>query len=412
MCDNPQYQHHLLCPDCDLLVGLPPLIRGQKAMCPRCRHTLLNYWHDPKRSSVGFALSALVMQGLANLFPFVNIEVSNLKRQITLLQIPMLMISNHFSSLATMFLLCVQAIPALCMIIIILLYLNIPFPFRLKTFLAKLLFSLRGWGMAEIFLGGMLVSFIKLMAYAQIRIGNSFIPFCCFCLLQLRALQYIDPRGLWDIIMPCTVQVNQFHPGESGLGQGIRACSCCTLLLPADMNRCPRCRTHEGVRRMHSLQWTLALVLTSFILYIPANLLPIMITDGFSNILNSTIITGIMLLWADGSIPIAIMIFIASIIIPIVKMIALAWLCWKATTRKERKASDSERMHRLYEVVGFIGRWSMIDVFVISALSTLVRMGSLMRIIPGIGVVLFSLVVILTMMAAKTFDPRLLWDKI
>lgn len=146
-------------------------------------------------------------------------------------------------------------------------------------------------------------------------------------------------------------------------------------------------------------------------LYIPANLLPIMITDGLGNRLNSTIMAGVILLWEDGSIPVALVIFIASIMVPSLKMIALGCLCWDAAGSGERKAADSERMHLLYEVVEFVGRWSMIDVFVIAVLSGLVRMGRLMSISPGIGVLLFAAVVILTMIAAKTFDPRLLWDR-
>lgn len=411
MCNHLRDQHHVLCPHCDLLVTQPPLKPGQKGLCPRCRNTLECYWNDPKGQPVGFAISALMMQGLANLFPFVNMEISSMKRQITLPQIPQVMINDHFSSLACLFLLCVQVIPAFCMIIIILLCMDVPLPFRLKAFLAKLLFALRSWGMAEILLVGVVVSIVKLMAYGQIGIGNSFVPFCVFCVLQLRALQCVDPRWLWNVMMLFTSPVKAFRVGEGGLVQGIRACSCCTLILHADAALCPRCRTREGARRINSLQWTLALLCASMVLYIPANLLPIMITDGLGNRLNSTIMSGIIVLWQQGSIPVALMLFIASIMLPSLKMLALGWLCWEAAGYSERKASESERMHLVYEVVEFIGRWSMLDVFVIAVLSGLVRMGRLINISPGIGVLLFTEVIILTMIAAKTFDPRLLWDR-
>ena len=101
-------------------------------------------------------------------------------------------------------------------------------------------------------------------------------------------------------------------------------------------------------------------------------------------------------------------IFIASIMVPTLKMIAIAWLCWNANGNGAR---DSERMHLIYEVVEFVGRWSMIDVFVIAVLSALVRMGGLMNIYPAIGAVMFALVVVMTMFSAMTFDPRLLWDR-
>jgi paraquat-inducible protein A len=114
-------------------------------------------------------------------------------------------------------------------------------------------------------------------------------------------------------------------------------------------------------------------------------------------------------LWDDGSYPVAMVIFIASIMVPILKMFALGWLCWDANGHGN---IDSERTHKIYEMVEFVGRWSMIDVFVIAVLSGLVRMGQLMSIQPGIGVVLFALVVLMTMFAAQTFDPRLLWDRV
>ncbi len=157
-------------------------------------------------------------------------------------------------------------------------------------------------------------------------------------------------------------------------------------------------------------QWTLALLVTSIMLYIPANLMPIMVTEALGNRMNSTIMAGVVLLWGSGSYPVAMVIFIASIMVPSLKMLAIGWLCWDANGRTKPRA-DSERMHLIYEVVEFAGRWSMIDVFVIAVLSALVRMGQLMSIYPATGAVLFALVVILTMLAAMTFDPRLTWDR-
>ncbi len=408
MCSPAHQTRNVLCPHCDLLVALPPLASGQKGVCPRCKNTLISRWSNPRTQPVMFAISALIMLVLANLFPFVNMKVSGIGREITLPQIPGIMVDDHFSILASLFLLFVQFIPALCMIAIILLCFEIPMPFRLRAFMAKALFALRAWGMAEIFLAGVLVSFVKLMAYGDIGVGISFLPFCLFCLLQQRAFQCIDQRWLWDNIMPVVSPVTAMRVGVSGLSQGIRACSCCTLILPAGQRVCPRCHTSERARRHNSLQWTMALLITSIILYIPANILPIMITEGLGSKLNSTIIAGVILLWDDGSYPVAMVIFIASIMVPTLKMIALAWLCWDAGSGR---GTDRDRMHFIYEIVEFVGRWSMIDVFVIAVLSGLVRMGQLMSITPGIGAVLFAMVVIITMFAAQMFDPRLIWDR-
>ncbi|KAE9856485.1 paraquat-inducible protein A, partial [Escherichia coli] len=158
----------------------------------------------------------------------------------------------------------------------------------------------------------------------------------------------------------------------------------------------------------NSLQWTMALLVTSIMLYLPANILPIMITDLLGDKMPSTILAGVVLLWGEGSYPVAGVIFIASIMVPTLKMIAIAWLCWDA---KGHGKHDGERMHLIYEVVGLVGRWSRIDVFVIAVLSALVRMGGLMSIYPAMGALMFAWVVIMTMFAAMTFDPRLSWDR-
>lgn len=175
------------------------------------------------------------------------------------------------------------------------------------------------------------------------------------------------------------------------------------------MNPCARVVVPKGTFGVETaLQWTLALLVTSIMLYLPANILPIMVTDLLGSKVPSTILAGVILLWSEGSYPVAAVIFLASIMVPTLKMIAIAWLCWDAKGHGKR---DSERMHLIYEVVEFVGRWSMIDVFVIAVLSALVRMGGLMSIYPAMGALMFALVVIMTMFSAMTFDPRLSWDR-
>ncbi len=399
----------MLCPQCDLMTQLPEIAPGSKARCPRCHTTLVSRWHAPRTRPTAYALAALFMLLLANLFPFVNMRVRGLSSEITLMQIPQVMVGDDYSSLATLFLLFVQGVPAFCMLAILLLVNRITLPAALQRQLARVLFQLKTWGMAEIFLAGVLVSFVKLMAYGDIGVGSSFIPWCLFCVLQLRAFQCIDRRSLWARVAPLPALNQAPQAGRSGLRQGLRSCRCCTAILPAQQTVCPRCGTRGHARLKHSLQWTLALLLTSVMLYIPANLLPIMITEALGNSMGSTIMSGVVLLWSDGSWPVALVIFIASIMVPSLKMIAIAWLCWNADGRGQR---DGEKMHLLYEVVEFVGRWSMIDVFVIAVLSALVRIGRLMSIYPAPGALLFALVVILTMFAAMTFDPRLTWDRV
>lgn len=408
MCEHHHATHHILCTQCDLLVALPALQHGHKAACPRCGTTLTTRWDEPRQRPTAYALVALFMLLLSNLFPFVNMKVAGVTSEVTLLQIPGVMFSEDYASLGTFFLLFVQFVPAFCLVTILLLVNRVPLSLRTKIFLARILFQLRTWGMAEIFLAGVLVSFVKLMAYGDVGIGSSFIPWCLFCILQLRTVQCVDRHWLWDDIAPAPVVTKTLRVGVPGIHQGLRSCPCCTAIVAAENPVCPRCHTRGFVRRRNSLQWTMALLITSIMLYLPANILPIMITDLLGDQMPSTILAGVVLLWSEGSYPVALVIFIASIMVPTLKMIAIAWLCWDAKGRGRR---DSERMHFVYEIVEFVGRWSMIDVFVIAVLSALVRMGGLMNIYPAIGALMFALVVIVTMFAAMTFDPRLSWDR-
>ena len=411
MCSSHQADQWMLCPQCDLMTQLPSLTPGSKANCPRCNTTLVMNWDEPRKRPTGYALAALFMLVLANLFPFVNMHVAGMSSEITLMRIPQVMVSVDYSSLATLFMLFVQTVPALCMVIILLLVNSVRLSVPLKRLLARVLFQIKAWGMAEIFLAGVLVSFVKLMAYGDIGIGTSFIPWCLFCLLQLRAFQCVDRRWMWERIAPLPALPAKPIAGVSGLQQNLRSCGCCTAVLAAEQQVCPRCGTVGHVRRRHSLQWTMALLLTSLLLYIPANLMPIMITDSLGSKITSTIMAGVVLLWSEGSYPVAMVIFVASIMVPSLKMLAIGWLCWDANG-KSKPHQDSERMHKIYAVVEFVGRWSMIDVFVIAVLSALVRMGQIMNIYPATGALLFALVVILTMFSAMTFDPRLTWDRV
>ena len=381
MCDQHHAAQHILCPQCDMLVALPHLEHRHKANCPRCGTTLTTAWDEPRQRPTAYVLVALFMLVLANLFPFISMNVAGVSSEIELLEIPGVMFSEDYASLGTFFLLFVQLVPAFCLITILLLVNRVRMPLRLK-----------------------------LMAYGDIGVGSSFLPWCLFCLLQLRTLQCVDRRWLWDDIAPMPKLEQPLKPGVTGIRQGLRSCACCTAILPADQLECPRCHSKGHVRRKNSLQWTMALLVTSILLYLPANILPIMITDLLGDKMPSTILAGVVLLWSEGSYPVAMVIFLASIMVPTLKMIAIAWLCLDANGMK-RKHRDSERMHLIYEVVEFVGRWSMIDVFVIAVLSALVRIGGLMNIYPAIGALMFALVVIMTMFSAMTFDPRLSWDR-
>jgi len=191
---------------------------------------------------------------------------------------------------------------------------------------------------------------------------------------------------------------------------GLLCCHTCGLVSrrhAGGVNHCPRCGSHLHFRKPNSIMRTWALVIAAAILYIPANLLPVMNTGSSFGTEADTIMSGVVVLWETGSWPLALLVFFASITVPMAKLMSLVFLLVsvqrKSTWRPRERA-------RLYRAVEFIGRWSMLDIFVVTVLVGLVQLQPLMVILPGPGAVAFAAVVVLTMFAAMTFDPRLIWD--
>jgi len=195
----------------------------------------------------------------------------------------------------------------------------------------------------------------------------------------------------------------------SAAAQGLQCCHQCGLLAASPQSHCLRCHTRLQLRKPHSLQRTWAFLITAILLYIPANIQPIMKTRLLGQEELSTIIGGVVLLWEMGSYPIALVIFIASVIVPLGKMLALVWLCLSVSGNHRRWPRQRTLTYRITELVG---RWSMVDVFVVAVLVALIQLGELMSIYPGGAALAFAGVVIFTMLAANCFDPRLIWDKL
>lgn len=188
----------------------------------------------------------------------------------------------------------------------------------------------------------------------------------------------------------------------------LSSCHLCLKLASSDLHQCPRCGSAMHLRKTESIQRTMALLLTACILYIPANILPIMITDQLGTSTESTILGGVVLLINMGSIPIAAVIFIASVMVPVGKIMTMFYLCWTVS----RGSSVSARKRTItYRITEFIGKWSMVDVFVVAILVALVQLEGILVIRPGAAAVAFAALVIVTIIAAENFDPRLFWDQ-
>lgn len=191
---------------------------------------------------------------------------------------------------------------------------------------------------------------------------------------------------------------------------GMMACHVCRQVTAYTEDRhahCPRCGNTLHARKRASVSRAWALLVAAAIFYIPANVFPIMRTQSISSKDDNTILSGIMELWRAGSPGLAVIVFTASIIVPVLKFLIMGFLLVTVQRSSGMVARQRARLYRFVELVGY---WSMLDVFVVAILSALVHFKILSRVEPLPGVVYFGIVVVLTMLSAMSFDPRLIWD--
>jgi paraquat-inducible protein A len=197
----------------------------------------------------------------------------------------------------------------------------------------------------------------------------------------------------------------------TAMQHGLQRCDGCGLLSrpvsDGPGRRCPRCDEELSFRKHDSFQRTWAFLIAAAVCYIPANVLPVLSTTTAAGSESDTILQGVVLLWSPTGWPLSLIVLIASIMIPSAKILALGYLL---VTAQRGSVENNEQRVRLYRMVEFIGRWSMVDVFVDTFTAALVQLQPLMSVEPGPGLLFFAAVVVLTMLAVESFDPRLIWD--
>ena len=200
------------------------------------------------------------------------------------------------------------------------------------------------------------------------------------------------------------------HP-HSAAALGLYACPTCALVARPQGGEatahCPRCGSTLHRRRPDSIGQTWALLITAYILILPANLLPIMETGSLFSSQRDTILSGVFYLWTSGSWALALLVFFASVIVPLAKLMALSFLLHSV---QQHSPHHPQRRTRLYHLLKFIGRWSMLDIYVVTLLVALVQLQSVATITAAPGAIAFGALVVVTMLASMRFDPRLIWD--
>jgi paraquat-inducible protein A len=189
---------------------------------------------------------------------------------------------------------------------------------------------------------------------------------------------------------------------------GLAACHACKQISAVDKHaHCPRCGSALHLRKPESLARCWAFLIAALVLYIPANILPIMVTTSLGDKQSNTIMSGIIVLWGDGSWGLALIVFIASMVVPLGKILALAVLLFSV---QRHPLGNPRQLSRLYHLVELVGKWSMLDVYVVTLLTAVVRFDAFMSVHVGNGALAFGGVVVMTMLSAQAFDPRLVWD--
>ncbi|MBK1657089.1 paraquat-inducible protein A [Paracraurococcus ruber] len=395
------------CPDCGLIQRLPDRLAPRAAAeCSRCDAVLRRGRRDPLGAPLALALAALALMLAALALPLLTIDIRGRSLATTLPGLPLAFDRPGFQELALLTAATVVLLPVLRLLLLlaVLLGLRLADPPRGLHRLHRWYWALRPWAMVEVFLLGLFVAYTRLVAMAEVEVGPALWALGGVMLAMCAADAAQDPRATW-----AALEAGGATPGRAPLaGPRLIACTGCGLVNAAEEGtRCPRCAHVLHERRRGSVGQAWALVAAATILYLPANAYPVMTVTYLGRGTPHTILGGAEDLLAAGLWPLALLVFIASIAVPVLKLLGLSVLLVASRRGAGGRLRD---LTRLYRLVDLVGRWSMIDVFMLAVLVALVQAGVLATITPGPGAAAFAAVVVLTMLAAERLDPRLVWD--
>ncbi len=396
------------CHECGQLHNVPPVSSGTNIRCDRCDGVLLKYRADGLSHAAAFNLAAALFFCLSLTQPIMTIEIAGRQQVASLLTGIHSLWSDGMWQLSILVALTTLGAPGLRLLLLVMVFADLGRrkPARFISRLYAYASFLNSWAMIEIYILGLFVAYVKLLDLAHVEIGPGLWFLAAQMIATVATAVSIDRQTIWS-------EFERKHmAGQSPeLDPSQPYCRCHVCGLTANIHspsdRCPRCDFLLHPRKVNSLNRTWALVIAAMILYLPANIYPVMTVIMFGKGEPHTILNGVIELAQAGMFPLAALVFFASIVVPVLKISGLIFLLICA--RRGPKAQPRNHTS-LYRIVEFIGPWSMIDIFMTSILVALVQLGTVATITPGIGAISFAAVVVLTMFAAMSFDTRLLWD--
>lgn len=386
------------CPQCDTLFSLPPVKSVQSAHCPRCNARIHNGRDWSMTRLCAIAITMLLLLPFSFTEPLMSVSLLGTTISASLMGGIMQMARQGDVITASMVAFCTIGTPVTLVASILYLWFGHRFGMNLRPVILMLR-RLKEWVMLDIYLIGIAVASIKVKDYAALEPGPGLIAFITLTLLSLLMLIHLNEEELWQRYYP--------QPEANQPLASLRICLGCHFTgVPDSRGRCPRCHTPLRLRRRHSLQKSWAALIASIIFLIPANMLPISIIYLNGARQEDTILSGIMSL-ASGNVPVAAVVFIASILVPVTKVIVLLTVLISIHFNCEQGLKTRIRLLR---VITWVGRWSMLDLFVISLTMSLVNRDQLLAFTMGPAAFYFGTAVILTILAVEWLDSRLLWD--
>ncbi|GLI34859.1 paraquat-inducible protein A [Desulforhabdus amnigena] len=399
------------CQECDELFVVPDAPDKTTVKCARCGAVLYKRNTRSIANAFIFNLTALILLLLANSFPFLSMSIEGSVQTSKLISGALAVYRQGMWEVGLLVLLVMIVVPLAK--ILTNLYVLAPLHFgRRAPFAeqaARLVELISPWSMAEVFLLGVLVTCVKLADLGTIKVGVALFCFVAMIVAMAAGDAANEPREVWERLERSRPQPLP-DPRER---KRLLSCHVCHLVCRVDPHTedesafCPRCGATLHQRKPDSLNRTWALVIAAAILYIPANVYPVMTVVSFGKPFVNTILGGVQELISSGMWPLAVLVFFASITVPMLKLVGLIFLLISIHRRSRWRPADRTR---LYRIIDAVGRWSMVDIFVLAITAALVQMGSIATIVPGVGAMAFASVVVLTIFAAMSFDPRLIWD--